>query len=57
MNSYRDFRFLNKLICSAVLILFAVLGFSGCATPMALDVNKGSLANLSKPIGIFTLRT
>ncbi len=57
MNSYRDFRFLNKLICSAVLILFAVLGFSGCATPMALDVNKGSLANLSKQIGIFTLRT
>ena len=40
-----------------VLVLFAAFSFTGCATKMALDANKGSLANLKKPIGIFTLRT
>ena len=40
-----------------VLVFFAAFCFSGCTTKMALDANKGSLAKLNKPIGIFTLRT
>lgn len=59
MNSNPNLRFLKNVIWNVVLVLFAAFCFSGCAygTRMALNANKGSLANLSKPIGILTLRT
>jgi len=57
MNSNRNRRFLNNVICNIILALFTAFGVSGCTTRMALDASKGSYAHLSKPIGIFTLRT
>jgi hypothetical protein len=57
MNSNRALRFLNRVICNLVLLIFAAFTFGGCATHMTLDANKGSLAKVTKPIGIFTLRT
>jgi hypothetical protein len=59
MNLNHDSRFLNHVIRNLVLVLFAAFCFSGCAygTRMALDANKGNLAKMTKPIGMFTLRT
>jgi hypothetical protein len=57
MNSNRNLRFLKKVIYNLVLVSFAAFSFCGCISKMALDRNKGSLAGLSKPIGIFTLDT
>jgi hypothetical protein len=50
-------KLINKTIGLLGLALAAQLGLTGCITRMALDATKGSLAKLSKPIGIFTLRT
>jgi hypothetical protein len=57
MNTNRKPRFLNTVICNLVLVFFAAFIVCGCTTKMALDANKGNLAKLSKPVGIFTLRT
>jgi hypothetical protein len=50
-------KFINKMVGLLGLVLATQLGLTGCISRMALDANKGSLAKLSKPIGIFTLRT
>jgi hypothetical protein len=39
------------------LAALAVFVFSGCSHTMVLDANKKSIANVKRPIGIFTLRT
>jgi hypothetical protein len=57
MNHTRPSGFLRAFSQMSITLAIAAI-LCGCETQkMALDSHKGSIANLPKPIGIFTLRT